>query len=87
MYSPQECKRLMEKQLGCEREAFTVEEKRVLNNIIRDSILGRYNQLMRCTREQLTQFLRWVTDHNDDYFELSDGARWAYEDTYVETLM
>jgi len=77
----------MEKQLGCEREAFTVEEKKVLNNIIRDSILGRYNQLMHCTRDQLTQFLRWVTDHADNYFELSDGARWAYEDAYAEELL
>lgn len=86
MYNPKECTEIMEKSLGRSRDNFTQAEKKVLNNVIRDNLIGRYNSLICYTESQLNNFLNWVLKGGMDYFELSDGERWALEDVYTEKV-
>lgn len=86
MHNPKECTEIMEKSLGRSRDNFTPAEKKVLNNAIRDNLIGRYNSLIRYTESQLNGFLNCVIAGGMGYFELSDGERWAVENVYTEKV-
>lgn len=79
MYKPEECTKMVEGTLKKKRVDFSQQEKKILNNIIKDNLMGRYNPLIRFTGAEITEFLRQTTE----YFELSDPERWAVEDVYT----
>lgn len=86
MYKPEECTEIMERTLGKPRNDFTKQEKKFLNCVIKDNLIGRYSMLIHYTSEQLSQFLYWVEEKGMDYFSLSDGERWAVEDVYTSMV-
>lgn len=68
MYKPEECTKMMEGTLKKERASFSQQEKRILNNIIKDNLMGRYNSLIRFDATEIREFLQWMAGEKIDYF-------------------